>query len=81
MDTFGHKLSLILRKRSIKRVLSWLTESVRSSGRDDQGAGIEMLGQEGLALGIGSCRLQVLEEVAEIAIWLQASGLLHMTQT
>jgi len=36
----------------------------RSSGRDDQGAGIEMLGQEGLALGIGSCRRQVLEEVA-----------------
>ena len=51
-------------KRSIRRVLSGRAGSGRSSGRDDQGAGIEMLGQEGLALGIGSCRRQVLEEVA-----------------
>ena len=52
------------RKRSIRRVLSERAGNGRSSGRDDQGAGIEMLGQEGLALGIGSCRRQVLEEVA-----------------
>lgn len=34
-----------------------------------------MLGQERLALGIGSCRQQALKEVAEIARWLQAFGL------
>ena len=34
-----------------------------------------MLGQEGLALGIGNCRRQVLEEVAQIAVRLQAVGL------
>ena len=62
MDAFIDVLTQ--RKRSIRRVLSGRAGSGRSSGRDDQGAGIEMLGQEGLALGIGSCRRQVLEEVA-----------------
>ena len=68
-------LDEIDRKRAIRRVLSGGAGSGRSSDRDDQGAGIEMLWQEGLALGIGSCRRQVLEEVAQIVVWLQAIGL------
>ena len=58
---------------------AWVFRSLHrsgiSSGRDDQVFGIDVLRQEGLALGVGGCRRQVLEEVAEIAIWLQAVGL------
>ena len=71
----AYRLVQKLRKRSIRRVLSGRAGSGRSSDRDDKGAGIEMLGQKGLALGIGGCRRQVFEEVAQVAVWLQAIGL------
>lgn len=64
-----------VRVRLISPFLRGFLGRSRSSGRDDQGAGIEMLGQEGLALGIGSCRRQVLEEVAQVAVRLQAISL------
>ena len=68
----GHSVK---RKRSIRRVLSGRAGSGRSSGRDDQGTGIEMLGQERLALGVGGSERQLFEEVAQIAVWLQTVGL------
>ena len=63
------------RKRSIRRILSGQSEGGRSSGRDNQAFGIDVLWQEGLALGVGSCRRQELEEVTQITVRLQAVGL------
>ena len=41
------------RKRSIRRILSWRAGSDKRSGRDGQVLGIDVLWQEGLALGVG----------------------------
>ena len=62
-------------KRSIRRVLSGRAGSRISSGKYDEALRIAVLGQEGLALGVSGCRRQVLEEVAQIAVWLQPVGL------
>ena len=62
-------------KRSIRRVLSGRAGSRISSGRYDEALRIAVLGQEGLALGVSGCRRQVLEEVAQVAVWLQPVGL------
>jgi len=56
--------------------LRLLSVKNRSSGRDSQGTGIDVLRQEGLALGVGGVsERQLFEEVAQIAVRLQAVGL------
>jgi len=56
-----------VKEQKLRQGCSW--------SRDAHGAGIEILGQEGLALGVGGCCRQVLEEAPQIAVWLQAVGL------
>ena len=53
----------------------WAAGGRLSSSQDGQALRIDVLRQEGLALGVGGCRRQVLEEVAQIAVRLQAVGL------